>query len=109
MCTCAAREPSFYLNGIYSGRGFSRGSNVILNSWLSRLELGISPQFCLKLSSKTLSTLMPLHMGSKDGACCVSFFFFLCAILSLYMFIMSVLGVLGRVFVADFCKTKVLF
>lgn len=43
MCTCAAGEPSYDLNGTYSGRGSSGGSNGTLNPWLSRLELGISP------------------------------------------------------------------
>lgn len=72
---------------------FSRGNNAILNPWLSRSELGISPRFCLRLSCKTLSTLLSLDMGAKTGLAASDFV--LCAIMSLYTSIMSVLGVLG--------------
>lgn len=65
----------------------------MLNPWLSRSELGISPRFCLKLSCKTLSTLLSLDMGAKTGLAASDFV--LRAIMSLYTSIMSVLGVLG--------------
>lgn len=69
---------------------------MLSNLWLSRLELGSRPQSCLLV--QYVSTLMYLTWSAKTGVA-GPVFFFLCAIVSVCMFL---LGVLGRVFLLGF-------
>lgn len=64
-------------------------------------NLAVDPRAVLSCPVRKHSNVPP-DMVSKDRGCWVSFFFFLCAIVSVCMFLLSVLGVLGRVFLLGF-------